>query len=143
MAKTTLTRKDFAYFHRMTSRWRDNDVFAHVNNAVFYEYIDTVVNYWLIDSGSLAVPSSDVVGLVVRSECDFYAPLVFPGEVYGGLRAAHVGKSSVRYEVGLFSGEDNAPAAVAGFTHVYVDKGTRRPVALPDGLRSGLERIAG
>jgi len=125
----------------MTSRWRDNDVYAHMNNAVFYEYIDTVVNAWLIKSGALDVPGGDVVGLVVHSECDFFASLGFPGTITGALRTAKVGNSSVTYEVALF-GEDDTAAALSRFTHVYVDAITRRPVSLPDSLKGGSSQVA-
>ncbi len=141
MPKEPVLRESFKYFHEMTTRWRDNDVYNHVNNAVFYEYIDTAVNAWIRLEGGLDVPQSDVVGLVVNSSCDFYAPLSFPENVVGGVAVAHIGTSSVRYCVGLFAGAGEQAAADATFTHVYVNKETRRPVALPDGFRAALGEI--
>lgn len=141
MTKATPQRKDYIYFHTMTSRWRDNDVYAHVNNAVFYEYVDTVVNHWLIVEAGLSVPATDMIGLVVRSECDFFGPLAFPGSVEGGLAVARIGTSSVTYDVGLFAQSGAEAAARAAFTHVYVDAVSRRPQPLPDWLRAKLETL--
>ena len=141
MTRTAPQRKDYLFLHRMTTRWRDNDVYAHVNNAVFYEYVDTVVNTWLIREAGLNVPSSEMIGFVVRSECDFFAPLAFPGEVLGGLGVARIGNTSVTYEVALFDGATETAAAGARFTHAYVDPATRRPMALPAAFRAALERV--
>ncbi len=141
MAKVEVTRKAFAYFYGMTTRWRDNDVYDHVNNAVFYEYIDTGVNVWIKLEGGLDVPKAPIVGLVVNSSCDFFAPLSFPGEVTAGVAVERIGQSSVTYRVGLFAGEDDQAAADARFTHVYVDRETRKPVELPEDFRAALEGI--
>lgn len=141
MAKVDVTRKAFAYFYTMTTRWRDNDVYNHVNNAVFYEYIDTGVNVWIKLEGGLDVPEAPIVGLVVNSSCDFFAPLSFPGQVTAGVAVGKIGRSSVTYRVGLFADDSDLAAADARFTHVYVDRETRKPVELPDGFRAALEGI--
>ncbi len=141
MDREPVGRKAFAYFHEMTTRWRDNDVYNHVNNAVFYEYIDTVVNVWIKLEAGLNIPDGDVVGLVVSSSCDYFAPLSFPGRIEAGLAVEKIGKSSVRYRVGLFDGASDGAAADAQFTHVYVYRKTRKPVALPEKFRTALERI--
>lgn len=141
MPKEPVLRQTFKYFHEMTTRWRDNDVYHHVNNAVFYEYVDTAVNVWLQRESGLDVPRSDIVGLVVNSSCDFYAPLVFPEPVTGGMGVVKIGNSSVQYRVGLFAGLSDVAAADALFTHVYVDKDTRRPVALPDMFKAALGTV--
>ncbi|MEL6598092.1 MAG: thioesterase family protein [Pseudomonadota bacterium] len=131
-------RAAYVHFTTMTTRWRDNDVYAHMNNAVFYEYVDSAVNGWILADGGLDVPNGPVVGLVVASSCEFHASLGFPDPVIAGLRVGHLGRSSVRYEVGLFRGAEETAAAQAAFTHVYVDSATRRPVALPDHFRTAL-----
>lgn len=119
----------------------DNDAYGHVNNVVYYSYFDTVVNAWLIERGALDVEKGAVIGLVVETGCHFFAPLTYPETVTAALRVAHVGRSSVRYEIALF-GEDSRTAAAQGhFVHVYVDRATRRPVELPAGLRSALEPL--
>ena len=141
MTAPRLLRKDFAVFQTISPRWRDNDVYGHVNNAVFYEYIDTAVNAWLIESGALTVPNGDTVGLVVHSSCDFFASLAFPLPIAAGLRTGRVGRSSVTYEVGLFSGKEDEAAAVARFVHVYVGKPDHKPAPLRDRLRAALENL--
>ena len=128
----------------MTTRWRDNDVYAHVNNAVFFEYVDTAVNHWLIREAGLKVPGSEIVGLVVNSTCQYFSPLGFPDPVTAGVRVDRIGKTSVTYGVGLFRGDAEDAAALASFTHVYVDGTSRRPTPLEAGFRrrlQGLERV--
>lgn len=138
MARVPILRKDFKFFHEMSTRWRDNDVYAHVNNAVFYEYVDTAVNFWIATEGGLDVPHSGIVGLVVSSSCEYFSPLAFPDPVTGGVRVANIGNSSVTYEVALFRGEASEAAACARFTHVYVGRDDKRPVTLPDNFRAAL-----
>ena len=135
------TRKDFKHLREFTTRWRDNDVYAHINNVVFYEYVDTAVNRWILESGALQIPDGPVVGLVVETKCNFHSPLAFPDPVTCGLRVAYIGTSSVRYELGLFRGDSDIAAAEAHFVHVYVDAETHRPVALPEEFRAALEGI--
>ncbi|MBB5515540.1 acyl-CoA thioester hydrolase [Rubricella aquisinus] len=134
-------RSDYRHMSAITPRWRDNDVYAHVNNAVFFEYVDTAVNGWIIEYGGLAVPHGPVVGLVVHSECQFFAALRFPRPVHTGLRVDRLGSSSVTYGVGLFDGDAEEAAAAAAFTHVYVDAQTHRPVPIPDMFRHALEGL--
>ncbi len=141
MKRPRQTREAYAEFTSMTTRWRDNDVYGHMNNVVFYEYVDTCVNGWLIRSGALEVPGGPVIGLVVESACVFRAPLRFPEPLGTGLRASRIGTSSVQYEVGLFEGDCREAAAEARFTHVYVDRETRRPVPLSEEMRAALEAI--
>ena len=132
-----------AYPHQMpiVTRWMDNDVYGHVNNVVYYSYFDTVVNTYLIRQGALDIHAGSVIGLVVETGCRYFAPLTFPDVVVAGLRVARIGNSSVRYEVGLFRNEEQTPAAQGHFTHVYVDRDSRRPIALPAPFRSALEPL--
>ena len=119
----------------------DNDAYGHVNNVVYYSYFDTVVNEYLIRAGVLDVEHGETIGLVVETQCNYFAPLVFPERVEAGLRVIRIGSTSVRYEVGLFK-EGYAHAAAQGhFVHVYVDRATRRPVELPAALRAALEPL--
>jgi acyl-CoA thioester hydrolase len=134
-------RSAFPHLREMTTRWRDNDVYGHMNNVVYYEYFDTVVNQWLLESGALEIPHGPVVGLVVRTECDYAASLGFPDRIVAGLRAARVGRTSVTYGIGLFRNAEDVAAASGLFTHVYVDAETRRPVPLPEPLRRALEAL--
>ena len=132
-----------SYPHQMpiVTRWMDNDVYGHVNNVVYYSYFDTVVNAYLIQRGALDIHAGAVIGLVVETGCRYFAPLSFPDMVVAGLRVERIGNSSVRYQVGLFRNEEDAPSAQGHFTHVYVDRVARRPVALPAALRAALEPL--
>jgi len=134
-------RSDFAHFVQISTRWMDNDVYGHVNNVVYYSFFDTAVNQFLIEQGALDVVSGASIGLVVHSECDYFAPLSFPGIVEAGMRVAVAGASSVTYEIGLFGVGDERSAACGRFVHVYVDRATRRPQPLPAPLRRALAAL--
>ena len=134
-------RTAYPHFLSIATRWMDNDVYGHVNNVVYYSYFDTVVNEYLIRSGVLDIEHGTTIGLVVETQCNYFAPIVFPDRIDAGLRVVRLGTSSVRYEVGLFREGDAEPAAQRHFVHVYVDRETRRPVALPDRLRAALEPL--
>jgi acyl-CoA thioester hydrolase len=132
------TRATFATFSQITTRWMDNDVYAHVNNVVYYSFFDTAVNLYLIESGCLDIQASAQVGLVVETSCRYFSPIAFPDRVTAGIRVAHCGTSSVRYEVGLFRNDEDIAAAQGHFVHVYVDRATNRPAPLSDALRRAL-----
>ena len=134
-------RAQYRHFLPIQTRWSDNDVYGHVNNVVYYSWFDTVVNEYLIASGALDIAASKVVGLVVATHCNYFSELSFPQRVEAGLRAAHIGTSSVRYEVALFAEGHSLASAQGHFIHVYVDRASRRPVALPPLLRAAVERI--
>jgi acyl-CoA thioester hydrolase len=119
----------------------DNDAYGHVNNVVYYSWFDTAVNGWLIEQGALDIHGGEVIGLVIETQCNYFAPLVFPQTVHAGLRVAHLGQSSVRYEVGLFAEDGEMAAACGHFVHVYVDRATRRPVPLPTALKTVLQKL--
>ncbi|PMS37885.1 acyl-CoA thioester hydrolase [Trinickia symbiotica] len=131
-------RSAYRHFLPITTRWMDNDVYGHVNNVVYYSYFDTVVNEYLIRTGVLDVEQGATIGLVVETQCNYFAPLVFPERIEAGLRVARLGTSSVRYEIGLFKEGADEAAAQGHFVHVYVDRATRRPAALPEALRAAL-----
>lgn len=135
-------RRDFQHYLMIPTRWMDNDIYGHVNNALYYAYFDTVINEYLIREGGLDIQSGDVIALAVETHCQFFQSISFPQVVAAGLRTARVGNSSVRYEVGLFRGEEEAAAAFGYFVHVFVDRDTRRPFAIPERIRAALERIA-
>ncbi len=134
-------RADFRRFSLLDTRWMDNDVYGHVNNVVYYSYFDTAVNRHLIEAGALDIHGGEVIGLVVETQCRYFAPLAFPQQVEAGLRVAHIGRSSVRYEVGLFTPGEATSAAHGHFVHVYVDRATRVPVALPVPLMNALQGL--
>ncbi len=139
--KQTGARSAYKHFLPLQTRWADNDVYGHVNNVAYYGYFDTIVNDYLIGSGVLDIHSGSVIGLVVETGCQYFAPLAFPQKLEGGLRVAHIGNTSVRYELAIFEAVMQKPAAQGHFVHVYVDKETRKPVSLPTKLRSALESL--
>ena len=119
----------------------DNDVYGHVNNVVYYSYFDTVINAYLIREGGLDIRDGVVVGYCVESNCRYHRPVPFPESLDAGLRVAHLGTSSVRYEIGLFKQGAEAPAALGSFVHVFVGRDDKRPTAMPAGIRACLERL--
>jgi acyl-CoA thioester hydrolase len=134
-------RSAYRVFLPITTRWLDNDAYGHLNNTVYYSFFDTAVNRYLVEAGALDIERSPVIGLVVETQCNYFAPLGFPQPVEVGLRVAHVGASSVRYELAVFAaGADNA-AAQGHFVHVYVDRSTRRPAPLPAPLALALDGL--
>jgi acyl-CoA thioester hydrolase len=136
-------RGEFAHFLSLPTRWMDNDAYGHVNNVVYYSFFDTAVNRFLIDRGVLRIDSSPVIGLVVETGCRYHRPLAFPDTVEVGVRVAHLGTSSVRYELGIFRAGEETASAEGHFVHVYVDRDARTPTPLPPDLRATLESIQG
>lgn len=137
-----LPRSAYRVFRPITTRWMDNDVYGHVNNVVYYSWFDTAVNAHLIEQGVLDIHHGETIGLVVETQCNYFAPLAFPQTIEAGIRVAHRGSSSVRYEVGLFAQGEPLTAARGHFVHVYVNKETRRPQALPEPFIQVLETLS-
>ena len=135
------TRDAYGHYQQIPTRWMDNDVYGHVNNVVYYSYFDTVVNQYLIEQGVLDIGKSTVIGLVVETQCEYFASIAFPDVVHAGLRVAKLGTSSVRYEIGLFRNEERNAAAQGHFVHVYVDRTSRRSTPLPADFRAALEKL--
>jgi acyl-CoA thioester hydrolase len=135
-------RSAFAHFERLGTRWMDNDIYGHLNNVVYYSLIDSAVNQYLIGAGALDIHAGAVIGLVVETHCNFFAPLAFPQRIDAGIRIGRSGRSSVRYEIGLFAEGAELSAAAGHFVHVYVDRQTRRPVAqLPPAYLNALQGL--
>jgi acyl-CoA thioester hydrolase len=140
--RLTPNRRDqYRHFHRITTRWIDNDAYGHVNNVVYYSWFDTVVNEYLIQSRVLDIEASPVIGLVVETHCNYFGSLAFPQNVVAALRVADIGTSSVRYEIGLFAEDAEMASAQGHFVHVYVDRTSRRAVPIGESLRAVLEQI--
>ena len=133
-------RSAYKVLRDISTRWSDNDMYGHVNNVVYYSWFDTAVNAYLIEQGVLDVARGSTIGLVVETQCNYFASLAFPQKVQAGIRVARLGTSSVRYEVGIFGAED-LTAAKGHFVHVYVDAQTRKPVPLPLALKTILEKL--
>ena len=138
---TPLNRADFPVIWSMTTRWRDNDVYGHINNVVYYEYFDTAVNGWLIAQGLLDIEQSPVIAVVVETGCSYFESITFPDRIDAGVKVAKLGRSSVRYEIALFRNDDESAAAQGHFVHVYVDRETRRPTEIPAPIRAALDEV--
>jgi len=134
-------RGSYRVFRDIPTRWMDNDMYGHVNNVVYYSWFDTAVNALLIERGALDIHAGSTVGFVVETQCNYFAPLAFPQTVEAGIRIAHAGRSSVRYEVGLFARGAETAAAQGHFVHVYVDRATQRPVPLPEALQRVVDSL--
>ncbi|MDJ1157460.1 thioesterase family protein [Chelatococcus sp. SYSU_G07232] len=134
-------RSAFRLFRTIPTRWMDNDAYGHVNNVIYYSYFDTAVNAFLVENGLLAITDSPVVGLVVETGCTFFASVAFPEVLEAGLRVDRLGRSSVRYAIGIFREGAEVPAAQGHFVHVYVDRSTQRPVGIPQPVRAALEAL--
>lgn len=139
--ETTMTIEDYPHIARVPTRWHDNDVYGHMNNVEYYSVFDTVINEFLIREGGLDIHRGPVIGLCAESHCVFQAPFAFPEVIVAGLAVGHVGRSSVRYELGLYSEDRREPSGEGWFVHVFVDRESRRPVTIPVGVRRAIERL--
>lgn len=135
-------RADFKAWRKMTTRWADNDAYGHVNNTVYYEWFDSAVNAWMVEQGLLDIANGDPIALVVETRCTYAAPLEFPQTVEIGLAVAELGRSSIRYRIGIFAEGSDDAAAEGEFVHVVVDHASRRPAEIPSNWRSKLEAIS-
>ena len=135
------TREQFAVIRPCPTRWADNDVYGHVNNAAYYGFFDTAVNAWLIEHGLLDIAHGDPIGLVVETGCRYAGSLAYPEPVEIGLGVERLGGSSVTWRIGVFARGADGAAAEGHFTHVYVGRESRRPVPLPEAWRAKLETI--
>jgi acyl-CoA thioester hydrolase len=131
----------YPHWQQVPTRWKDNDVYGHVNNVVHYSIMDTVINAWLVDRGGLEIETSPVIGLCVESHCNYHASVAFPEVLAVGLRVAHLGRSSVRYEIGIHRRDPAELVAEGHFVHVFVDRESRRPVPVEGKLRESLEAL--
>jgi len=135
------TRADYEHFLEIPTRWRDNDVYQHVNNVVYYSFFDTVINDYLMKEGALDYENGVTIGLAVESHCEFHKPIKFPQNVHAGLRISSLGTSSVRYEVGIFVENEAHCVAHGHFVHVFVKRPENKPTPIPSELRTCMERL--
>jgi len=135
-------RADYRWFHTITTRWMDNDVFAHVNNVNYFSYFDTAVTLYEMTEKVVGLLEGPVHCVVAEVACRYHASLAFPDMVHVGIRVASIGRSSVRYEIGVFRNDEDAASAEGHFVHVFVERGAQKPVRIPDEARAKLERIA-
>jgi acyl-CoA thioester hydrolase len=136
------TRDDYRWFTAITTRWMDNDVYGHVNNVQYYSFFDTAVADFLLQCGALDIARSPAIGLVVETQCRYFAPITYPDRVTVGLRCARIGTSSVRYEIGVFRNDEHRASAEGHFVHVYVRRDAQdRTTPMPARLREALQAL--
>ena len=140
--KPQITRAEYAHFLTLPTRWMDNDIYGHVNNALYYAFFDTAINEYLIAEGGLDITTGTVVAFAVESQCQYLWPLAFPGVLEIGLRVGKLGNSSVRYELAIFKQGETFAAAAGYFVHVFVDRESQKPVPMPTRIRAALERLS-
>ena len=135
------TRAEFVAFEEVHSRWMDNDAYGHINNVVYYSFFDTAVNRYLIERNVLDIAKSETIGLVIETQCKYFAPIVYPDLIHVGLKVAHLGNSSVKYEVAIFANDDDIASALGHFVHVYVDRISNKPTPIPQNVRVVLQGL--
>lgn len=134
-------RGEFPVLRLISTRWEDEDIYGHVNNVVYYSFFDTAVNGFLIEASGVDIRGLNAIGLVAESRCEFLAGLRFPGDVQAGIAVERLGTSSIIYRIGLFQGDNDEPAAIGRFVHVYVDSETRKVAPVPDVIRKAAEPL--
>ncbi len=135
------TRAEFVAFEDVHSRWMDNDAYGHINNVVYYSFFDTAVNRYLIEHKVLDIAKSETIGLVIETQCKYFAPIMYPDLIHVGLKVAHLGNSSVKYEVAIFANDVDIASALGHFVHVYVDRQTNKPTPIPKNVRDVLQQL--
>lgn len=141
MTADKIAPEDFGWHLPIQTRWADMDAYGHVNNMAFYGFVDTAVTAYLVQQAGHDKDAATAIGLVVESGCRYFKPLAFPDVVQCGVRVAKLGRSSVRYEVGMFAGAPSEAVALGFFVHVFVDRETMRPTELPANIRGALEPL--
>jgi len=139
--KPQIARAEYPHYTTLPTRWMDNDIYGHVNNALYYAFFDTAINEYLIAEGGLDITAGKVVAFAAESQCQYLRPLAFPGVIEIGMRVGKLGNSSVRYELALFKQGEPFAAAAGYFVHVFVDRETQKPVSMPGAIRAALERL--
>jgi acyl-CoA thioester hydrolase len=141
MPKDTPQRSDYRWFLPITTRWMDNDVYGHVNNAHYYSWFDTIANTFLIEQGGLDINNGNTIGYIVHSECSYKSAIAFPEAIEGGFRVNTLGRSSVEYGIAIFKQGQQQASAFGSFTHVFVERETERPVAIAGAMREALNGV--
>ncbi|MEM1306400.1 MAG: thioesterase family protein [Pseudomonadota bacterium] len=139
--KPPTERSSYPRFHVVPTRWMDNDLYGHVNNVTYYSFFDTALNRYLLEKCGLDIHNGSVIGIAVDTRCRFFTSFAYPDDVIVGLSVGHLGTSSVRYDIGLFAGDETVSRADGAFWHVFVERQTMRPVPMPADMRAGLEAI--
>lgn len=141
LKKKPSNRSEYNFFSKISTRWNDNDIYGHMNNIIYYALFDTAVNKWLIKNKLIDIKNGQNIGLIVQSGCNYFSSFEYPENINAGIRVTKIGKSSVRYEVGLFKEKEELSSADGFFIHVYVDRKTNKPIALDYNFKNTLDTI--
>lgn len=141
MKKNPSHISEYNYFCQLSTRWNDNDIYGHMNNIIYYALFDTAVNKWLIKNKLIDIKNGQNIGLIVQSGCNYFSSFEYPENINAGIRVTKIGKTSVRYEVGLFKEKEELSSADGFFIHVYVDRKTNKPIALNYDFKNALDTI--
>ena len=141
MEQPQITRDDYPHLTPLPTRWLDNDMYGHVNNALYYSFFDTAVNRYLVSEGGLDIVRSPVIAYAVETQCRFLRPVAFPETLEVGLRVGKLGNSSVRYELAVFKEGEPHAAAAGYFVHVFVERAAGRPTSIPPEVRAALAKL--
>ena len=141
MRQNPTNRSDYNHFSKMSTRWNDNDIYGHLNNVIYYELFDTAVNKWLIKNNLIDIKNGNNIGLIVQSGCNYFSSFEYPEDIDAGIRVTKIGNSSVRYEIGLFKPSDDLASADGFFIHVYVNRGSNKPITLDYEFKKKLDTI--
>ena len=134
-------RSDYSYFHLITTRWADNDIYGHINNVVYYSYFDTVANQYLIEFADFNPINASIIGVVVHSNCTYIKAIAYPNKIEAGLTIKKLGKTSVTYGIGIFKKGEKAAYAYGEFVHVFVNRKDNQPTTIPEKIREALQKI--
>lgn len=132
---------EYLFHTPLTTRWSDNDAYGHINNVAYYSYFDSVINLYLIELGGLDIVNSDVIGVVAESHCQYHAALAYPSPLIAGLRVDRLGNRAATYGIAVFAEGEDGAAAHGHVVHVFVDRATRKPIAIPQVMRDALARL--
>uniref|UniRef100_A0A7S3PPZ3 Thioesterase domain-containing protein n=1 Tax=Aplanochytrium stocchinoi TaxID=215587 RepID=A0A7S3PPZ3_9STRA len=136
--KNLPTRENYAHFVKLQTRWNDMDSFSHINNVIYYQFMDDAVNKHLLDNNI----GIEHTRFVASSSCNYLKPLTYPGDIDVGLRVSKLGNSSVTYDIGIFGSEESTPAAQGRYVHVYIDNKTENPTPIQGKVRDVLSALS-
>ena len=132
-------RQDFKFFHEISTRWNDNDVRWHLNNAKYYEFFDTVIGKMLFGIKGLDLKEENSIFVTAETGCTYYEEISFPDRVIAGLKIKYLGNSSVQYDIGLFKNNNETISARGHFVHVLIDRKSKKPKKIPLLIKTSLE----
>jgi acyl-CoA thioester hydrolase len=131
---------NYAHHFAITTRWIDNDMFGHVNNVNYYAFFDSVVNQFLIEQAGFKPHTSEQIGFIVESSCQYFSPVSYPETLTGAVRVNRLGNSAVEYGVAIFKAGEEIACAAGKMTHVFVQRASQKPSRINDEMRSAMTK---